>query len=278
MRLKLSILLILTCPCLFGQDSLSILFDFDRAELRPTAKTQLDSFLATKNQMRSTLLFYIKGYCDSRGTTQYNDALSYRRAQVVKRHLIAKGFAAKAVVQVEGFGENEPLNENRNESERRLNRRVILRVTMPVDAGRPGETENIRAKIADSTTRKGTQIVLHNINFVGGTHRFLPSSFPVLRELLDALRYYPNLAIEIQGHICCIPELDQDGVDVETGEDSLSEERAKAVLDYLVNNGIDRSRLSYKGLGHSLPLYPYPEKSEEERIANRRVEIRITGK
>jgi outer membrane protein OmpA-like peptidoglycan-associated protein len=272
MRLKLSILLILTCPCLFGQDSLSILFDFDRAELKPAAKTQLDSFLATKNQMRSSLLFYIKGYCDSRGTTQYNNALSYRRAFMVKRHLIAKGFAAEAIVQVEGYGENEPLNENRDEAERRLNRRVIMRVATPVEAG------NLRAKIADSTTRKGTQIVLHNINFVGGSHRFLPSSFPVLRELLDALRYYPNLAIEIQGHICCIPELDQDGVDIETGGENLSEERAKAVFDYLVNNGIDRSRLSFKGFGHSLPLYPYPEKSEEERIANRRVEIRITGK
>jgi outer membrane protein OmpA-like peptidoglycan-associated protein len=55
--------------------------------------------------------------------------------------------------------------------------------------------------------------------------------------------------------------------------------RAKMVYDYLLANGISPDRvLGYKGFGSSHPVYPIPEKSEEERIANRRVEIRIVEK
>jgi outer membrane protein OmpA-like peptidoglycan-associated protein len=54
--------------------------------------------------------------------------------------------------------------------------------------------------------------------------------------------------------------------------------RAKAVRDYLIANGIDASRISAAGFGHSRPLYPYPERSNDEMIANRRVEIKILHK
>ena len=58
----------------------------------------------------------------------------------------------------------------------------------------------------------------------------------------------------------------------------LSETRAKAVADYLIEKGIPASRLKHKGFGNLKPLVPFPEKNESDRVKNRRVEIRIISK
>jgi outer membrane protein OmpA-like peptidoglycan-associated protein len=108
-------------------------------------------------------------------------------------------------------------------------------------------------------------------------HQFLRESAPMLVELVDAMNAYPKLVIRIEGHICCNPS-PGDGLDLETDITNLSEARAKAVKDYLVRNDIAPDRVSYKGFGHSSPIYPYPEKTEEERTQNRRVEIKIISK
>src|SRR5688572_22225440 len=108
-------------------------------------------------------------------------------------------------------------------------------------------------------------------------HQITPESRPILDELLDAMKTHPKLVIEIQGHICCENRIG-DGMDLETGIYNLSTARAKAIYDHLISNGIQASRVSYKGFGHSQPMYPFPERTEEERVANRRVEIKIISK
>ena len=105
----------------------------------------------------------------------------------------------------------------------------------------------------------------------------MPESKPMLDELLAVMKEYPKLVIEIQGHICCLPDI-ADGFDLETGFRNLSEARARTIADWLIHMGIDTNRVSYNGFGHSKPIYPYPEKTEEERIQNRRVEIKIISK
>jgi outer membrane protein OmpA-like peptidoglycan-associated protein len=99
----------------------------------------------------------------------------------------------------------------------------------------------------------------------------------MLEELLEAMLTYPTLVIQVEGHICCNPT-PADGLDNETGRYNLSEARAKAVKDYLLEKGIHTDRVKYKGFGHTAPLYPYPEKSLEEEKLNRRVEIKILKK
>jgi outer membrane protein OmpA-like peptidoglycan-associated protein len=64
-------------------------------------------------------------------------------------------------------------------------------------------------------------------------------------------------------------------MDLDTNTLELSLNRAKAVYQYLADNGIDAARLSYKGFGHKHPLV-YPEDTEEKRTTNRRVELKIT--
>lgn len=74
-----------------------------------------------------------------------------------------------------------------------------------------------------------------------------------------------NMRIEIHGHICC--------KDDDIG--NLSVLRAMAIYNYLSVKGIDEKRMRYKGFGSKRPIHPLPEKTETQRIANRRVEIVI---
>jgi outer membrane protein OmpA-like peptidoglycan-associated protein len=88
-------------------------------------------------------------------------------------------------------------------------------------------------------------------------------SFPVMDEVVQALNDNKGFRVQVEGHASS-----------EGGDDhnqTLSEQRAKAVLDYLVTHGIDKERLASKGFGSSVPL------DTNETIAgrenNRRVEF-----
>jgi outer membrane protein OmpA-like peptidoglycan-associated protein len=50
---------------------------------------------------------------------------------------------------------------------------------------------------------------------------------------------------------------------------NLSYQRAKAISNFLRANGVDNSRVTFQGFGVTNPIYPIPEKNEEERAANR---------
>jgi outer membrane protein OmpA-like peptidoglycan-associated protein len=259
-----------------SQNSLTVHFDFNKYGLTHAARILVDSFLAAEKNNLPGCILNLDGYCDFIGTDNYNHKLSARRVFAVKKYLLSKGVGRGTIGNVFGHGEKDPLNENRTEEERQLNRRVEISIFKVVVTYPPGVL-SLKEKLADSATTTGTNIILHNINFVGGRHQFLPASEPMLKELLEAMQTYPKLVIRVEGHICC-QEFSGDGMDNETGITNLSEARVKAVMDYLLENGIDSKRISYKGFGHSAPIYPFPEQTEEERIQNRRVEIKIIGK
>lgn len=136
--------------------------------------------------------------------------------------------------------------------------------------------EKLIEDIKDKSTKEGEHIVLRHINFYGGRHAFLPQSYPALDDLLETMQKVPTLQIEIQGHICC-QEGEGDQIDFDSGEPVLSVTRAKAVYDFLLENGIDKKRMSYKGLAHKFPIIA-KEANEEEATVNRRVEIKIIKK
>ena len=259
-----------------SQNSFTVHFDFNKYNLTATARLQLDSFLLTEKKQLPNLDIRLNGHCDAIGSDQYNYKLSEQRVAAVKKYLLENGIQAADIGDEIGHGKKEPLNENNTEEERQLNRRVEISY-IAVESGDNAGNMSLKEKIADSSVTAGTNIVLRNINFYGGMHQFLPESTPMLEELLEAMRTYPKLIIEVEGHICCQPG-NGDGMDNETGINNLSRARAKAVQDYLINSGIAPERVSYKGFGHSAPVYPYPEQSEEERTQNRRVEIKIISK
>ncbi len=259
-----------------SQSTFTVHFDFNKYNLTPAAIMQLDSFLLLEKQDLSSITFQLNGHCDAIGSDEYNNKLSNQRVAAVKKYMLNHGIQPVYIGDEIGHGKKEALNENKTEAERQLNRRVEISFNKVAVTNLQGSI-SLKEKIADSTTKAGTNIVLHTINFWGGMHQFLPESMPALKDLLAAMQTYSKLVIRVEGHICCLED-NGDGLDDETGIINLSEARAKAVRDYLVENNIDPNRVSYKGFGHSSPIYPYPEKTEEERIKNRRVELRIISK
>lgn len=88
-----------------------------------------------------------------------------------------------------------------------------------------------------------------------------------LNDLISVLNKYPNTNIEVQGHT------DSRGTDEYNL--GLSQRRADAVSDYLINNGIAAGRITTKAYGESAPAYP--NDTQEHMAQNRRVEFLITA-
>lgn len=120
--------------------------------------------------------------------------------------------------------------------------------------------------IAD-TLKVGATFVLHNIFFDYDKATLLQQSYNELHTLLTILQSHPTMKIEICGHT--------DGHGSIDYNQRLSENRARAVVDYLVSHGIDMHRLSYKGYGKSRPIDT--NATEEGRARNRRVEFVVTS-
>lgn len=114
---------------------------------------------------------------------------------------------------------------------------------------------------------RGSITKLDDLYFSGGLAVILEESIPRLKRLKDFLLLNPDISIEVQGHVN-----DEGGNSVSSLR--LSKKRAQKVVDYLINSGIDPSRLTAIGFGNSKPIFKSPV-SDEEREANRRVEVKI---
>jgi outer membrane protein OmpA-like peptidoglycan-associated protein len=285
MRIILPLLfcLAISNSCLSQEANFTVHFDFDKDEIIPADTILLNNFLKARISEDEVADYNIYGHTDSKGSAAYNLALSRRRVQAVTKYLKAGPFGPGAL-NVHYLGESKPLFANDDDLDKSAqNRRVeIIFTTINkkwlADAANPTKREpSIEQIIKDTVTKVGSRIVFKNLEFEGGRHVLLSSSVPQLESLLAALRSNPSLKIAIEGHICCI-EGKGDGLDFDTDEYDLSYQRAKAVYDYLVLNGIDNKRLKYKGFGHLAPIFAYPEKDSVQQIANRRVEIAILEK
>ncbi len=240
----------------FSQQKQSFYFNYNESEFSVTEKQKIDDWI--KLHPNVTVL-KIEGFCDWVGNNQYNNELSDKRIQAVLSYLKDKVIIDQAI-STKSFGKQFKQNETQD-----LNRRVDVYFVYVIN--KDNETKNLDEEL--DAAKAGEKINLKNLNFNGGTAVFKSHSYPVLKDLLQTMRSNPNLKIEIQGHICCYTESDDNDV---------SEKRALAVYNYLIKSGIDKKRLKYKSFGGSQPIYTIPEQSEEEREANRRVEILILEK
>ncbi len=103
-------------------------FDFDRSELRPDGQRNLDRLVADMNQPGLTVnSIEIVGHTDSKGTEEYNQGLSERRAASAANYLIDQG-VSPGIITTEGRGELQPIATNTTEEGRARNRRVDITV------------------------------------------------------------------------------------------------------------------------------------------------------
>jgi outer membrane protein OmpA-like peptidoglycan-associated protein len=110
----------------------------------------------------------------------------------------------------------------------------------------------------------GQSIKINNILFETGKANLKPSSFPELNRLSDFLNDY-DIKAEIAGHT--------DNVGKPDANLKLSNERAKTVADYLINKGVDKQKLTFKGYGQTKPVAS--NKTTQGKAENRRVEFTV---
>jgi outer membrane protein OmpA-like peptidoglycan-associated protein len=123
------------------------------------------------------------------------------------------------------------------------------------------------------SAKAGETADISNLYFVGNQAVLLPKSRPELAKVLRFMQVNPHLKIEIAGHI---NRPNSPPVPKDSWNWQLSEARAKVVYDFLIQNEIDSSRISYQGYGNTEMRFPYA-RSEREQSLNRRVEIKVLG-
>ena len=110
-------------------------------------------------------------------------------------------------------------------------------------------------------------IVLKNIFFDVNKSDLKPASEAELDEVVKLMNDNPTLKIQISGHT--------DTVGKATDNIKLSENRARAVIDYLISKNINATRLTSKGFGATQPIAP--NKTEDGRALNRRTEMKVVS-
>ena len=235
----------------------SVYFDTDVYNLTKTETTRLQKFLSA-NTKEDVLKIEIYGFCDDRGSNNYNLTLSQNRADAIKEIFSQASFFPEKISTVDGRGELllNIVDETNPSVIRALNRRVDIVISYPEK----------NEEIIEEEEKQRNKIILDNVLFITGYSYLTRRSKKTLDNVAEALKK-ETFSFVIQGHVCCT-EGALDAVDRKTNKRNLSIARAKYVYDYLLEKGIKKSRMSYEGMAHKYPLGGSEDK-------DRRVEILI---
>ncbi len=286
----------------YSQEQFSVFFDSNKFDLKKQEITKLNNWILAHKEVK---IIGVYGFCDEDGTNGFNDTLAKKRIDFVFNTFNGK-VKMREDFKTRSFGELHNISKIKAE-----NRKVTLFYILPKDFSHENEIialsksnivpiapivpqipkpdprlsirypEKLVFQNPDGTkseikldtifmkkvtiAKTGEKLKLENLNFTLNTFAIVNESRGKLYELLYVMKSNPVLKIEIQGHLCCVA-VDRVG---------LSTSRAKAIKGFLVANNIDKNRISYKGFGSDVPIFPLPEKTEKEAAANRRVEILI---
>ncbi len=122
----------------------NILFGFDSYKLNDDAKANLKKLVVILNKFPDTDI-EIHGHTDSKGSLDYNQILSTRRASMVSSYLMSNGVNVQRLAS-KGFGETLPKYENNSEEGRSKNRRVEFAITANDNMIMEIENENSKLK------------------------------------------------------------------------------------------------------------------------------------
>ena len=269
--LRFVYILPLICVYSFSQElSHNVYFETDQYVVALEEEEKFQTFL---NQLDTLDIdkITIFGFCDDRGTDDYNLWLSKKRANAIKWYFTDNEFSEDLITILDGKGEValDPLRGGNIKNMRQGNRRVEIHV----DIGKPDEVSSYEEipttqDVLKGTVEVGDKIKLKNIYFQTGYSTVTPESIPTLKEIADILVERTDLFFTIQGHVCCTHDT-YDAVDRKTNKRNLSVSRAKFIYTYLLKRGVEKKRMKYVGLRRKFPLGGHPK-------YDRRVEIEIT--
>lgn len=212
-------------------------------------------------------LWRIEAHVDNQLDQNQAKLLTLERAKAVYDYFIIRGVQQNRL-RYYGLGGNLPLTGNNTEEGRRINRRVMIikeSTTLPAVVIND-ETESSEKPSEETDTGKESfnQFILRGDDtFEGKTNRLNTIAIFLLDEIVSYIQEQPESRWKIEGYT------DNDGSEAFLKQ--LSLDRAKAVYDYLVNQGINPGQLTYEGFGSSSPIAN--NDSIEGRRTNRRVII-----
>ena len=227
----------------------------------------------------------IYGFCDDRGSENYNLTLSQNRANAIKTVFSNNEIEESLISNVDGKGEVllRIIKEDQVDKIRGLNRKVEIIVTKklpnpkpkvevvvekPKDTVSRPKNQKTTQDIADGNVKEGDKIRLENIYFKTGYATLAKDSKSTLEEIANILIKEDNIYFSIEGHVCCTQN-SRDAVNRKTNQRNLSLARAKFIYDYLIKKGVSKRRMRYIGMRRKFPLGGDPK-------FDRRVEIFIT--
>lgn len=256
----------------FGQRQREVYFDFNADVPNQSSGKELEDFYSNKN----IEVIKIEGFCDSIDTKDYNKELAEKRINNILNLLKKNNVSIAENVSLIAYGKEFQQSNNQQE-----NRKVMITYFDKENDFFPEssipknellkrikiEQKELPARFAKAKT--GDFVRIENIHFMLNSEKIIPESYAILEQLYMIMIENPKMVIKINGNICCNPN---------TAATKLSFRRALNIFNFLKDRGIQINRLAYHGFGSGNPIYPIPEKNEEERIANRRVEILIVKK
>jgi outer membrane protein OmpA-like peptidoglycan-associated protein len=254
-----------------------ILFDFDKASLRPEDSLTLDS-IAHWIIIHPEFTIEVDNHIDYEDP-KYSMNLTFTRAKAIVTELINLGVPFTQIA-AKGYGDRKNIisqaiiakntSQIEKDSLRRINRRTEFKIIA------------VNAKLmhpfllSDKTFWPGEVLrdegkILFDLGYAG----LRPESKTYLDTIVLFMKAHPALKVEVDSH-----------TDIRGSWNynlKLSGMRAACIMDYLVSQGIDQSRLSSKGFGESQPIIPEEEikvektKEEQENFyrKNRRTEFKI---
>ncbi|HSD14954.1 MAG TPA: OmpA family protein [Flavobacterium sp.] len=268
---------------LFSQESVSFYFDNNKSEL---GNEQINNLTEWINSNKNSKILSIIGSTDKKGTTESNKNLSLRRVDFLIKALDNQ-IKCREDFKTIGLGEKESklfdnaldrkvtiyyLKKNQFDLEEFIINDFIVSKTIDslkiTDVNELKLSKKLSLTEITELTPNATLFSLEGIEFEFDSDILLGNSKRNLLKWAALLNEKPNIKIIIMGHICCVPRDDY----------KLSSRRAKAVKNFLIQQGISEERLQYIGYGASKPKYRIPEKNGYEALMNRRVEILIVDK
>lgn len=188
--------------------------------------------------------------------------------QRVSRAAIGAGVGA-----VGGYLLGDLIGGRRDRTERIIGTGVGALAGGAIGAYMDRQEQELRRRTAGTgieVERQGDELVLHlpaAVTFPINRYDIQPQFRATLDDVARSLADYPQTLVDVYGHT---DPSGGDGINI-----PLSQNRARSVADYLTLRGVDPARIASQGYGSSRPLPGNYNRTEAERQANRRVEIRI---
>ena len=224
----------------------NIYFEYNKDVLKPESKNQLDLLVKAMNDYES-MKIEVVGHTDAKGTDDYNKKLSKQRSKAVKNYLKEAGIKSGRVKTV-GMGEAMPIASNETDAGRALNRRTefrVLKLETPtisedMQLSEAGITKTVKpeAFLPNPSRIEIGDVLPQKVHFLKGEASYITDySKEKADEVVELMEDNETLKIKIVGHADNV-------ADVGGANEKLSRARAETVKKYMIEEGIDASRLS----------------------------------